>query len=145
MGATSYVSPPPPFSTLNNCGTAINGFGLTPGQTQHLNAFFHQFAGRDRRLTPREFRKIYHLMYPGFDRRQSKAAALSLFIEIDTNRDGMISFDEFVDAYTCFPAFRANQALPLASAPCATGQVPNCLYPNCAKRKRRARTRKASC
>jgi len=144
MGASSYVSPPPPFSALNNCDTAVNGFGLTPSQTQHLNAFFHQFAGRDRRLTPREFRKMYHQMYPGMNHRLSKAAAYTLFLKMDTNRDGMISFDEFVDAYSCFRAFLANQALPIASAPCV-GQVPNCMYPNCAKRKRRVRTRKASC
>lgn len=145
MGASSYVTPPPPFSALNNCDTVINGFGLTPCQTKNLNAFFHQFAGRDRRLTPREFRKMYHLMYPSLNRRQLKAAAYPLFLQMDTNRDGMISFDEFVDAYACYPALRANQALPLATAPCTAGQVPNCIYPNCAKRKRRSKNKKASC
>jgi hypothetical protein len=145
MGASSYVSPPPPFSSLNNCNTVINRFGLTPNQTKHLNAFFHQFAGRDRRLTPREFRKMYSKLYPGLNRNQSKAAAYTLFLQMDTNRDGMISFDEFVDAYACYPAFKANQTLPCPSVPCESGLIPNCIYPNCAKQKRRARSRKASC
>jgi hypothetical protein len=81
-----------------------NHFGLTPYETSMLNYTFSQYTGRERRMYYSQFKKLYKRLNSELSAYELGIAAPIAFSAADSNCDGTISFDEFVDAYTLFKA-----------------------------------------
>ncbi len=81
-----------------------NFFRLSPYETDWLNYLFTQYTKRERRMHFNDFFKLFKRINPHLSKENLKEYALIAFREADSNCDGSISFDEFVDAYTCFRA-----------------------------------------
>ena len=110
---------------LININCLQNLYGLSPGETQHLEAFFSEYAGPDRRLDYRSFQRMFRHLNPHLDNCMLTQTAQRAFLDADINGDMMISFDEFVNLYT-------NYRATYFSHPCKTASLfyadPCCNY-----------------
>ena len=109
MGNKPYALPK---RTYNNFNCFKNRFGLTPYETSMLNFTFTQYTGRERRMYYNQFKKCYKRLNSDLSAYEIGIAAPIAFTAADTNCDGTLSFDEFLDSYVCFkatPCFRRFQ------------------------------------
>lgn len=81
-----------------------NKFCLSPYETSMLNYVFHKHTGGERRMHYRHFRKLYKAINSELSGAEVDMCAPAAFCAADSNQDGSLSFDEFVDAYSCFKA-----------------------------------------
>ena len=102
MGNKPYKLPPKMQCTYEPA--VKNRFSLTPYETSMLNYTFTQYTGRERRMYYAQFKKLYKRLNPELSAYEIGIAAPIAFSATDSNCDGTISFDEFVDAYTFFRA-----------------------------------------
>ena len=94
----------------------FNRFCLTPEQTGYLNWVFSQLTLGTRRMNYKTFKKLYKYVNPNLSAEEVDYFAPFAFESVDSNKDGSISFDEFVDGFVCFQATsdfkrRANSGL----------------------------------
>ncbi len=104
MGNTNKLYKLPPKMYCSYESIIKNRFDLTPYETSMLNYTFYQYTGKERRMYYGQFKKLYKRINPFLSNNDFEIAAPIAFSAADSNGDGSISFDEFVDAYTFFRA-----------------------------------------
>ena len=106
MGNKPYAIPKHYYTDTRNrcCSNLYNKFGLSPYETYMLDHLFTNFTGGERRMHYAQFRKLYKRLNSELKNNDINMWAPVAFCAADTNKDGTLSFDEFVDAYTCFKA-----------------------------------------
>lgn len=95
MGNAHYPIPP-----LRQCTYALqNRYSLTPAETTLMNYIFSQYTNKQRRMDLRQFKKVYKRINYCVVLEDLEYASKIAFCAADTNCDGWLSFDEFLDAY----------------------------------------------
>ena len=100
MGNKHYTLPP-----LRQCTYALqNRFTLTPAETTLISYLFSQYTNNERRMNFRQFKKVYQRVNNRVVMEDIELASKRAFCSADTNCDGWLSFDEFLDAYVNYKA-----------------------------------------
>jgi len=82
----------------------MNQFTLSPSETQYLDALFSFITGGERRMDYKRFKRVYRDLNPFVPDHLFDRMAEQAFWAADSNGDGSLSFDEFVDSYANFSA-----------------------------------------
>jgi len=86
-------------------GTAIStgadeaNYGLSPYEEHQLKIYFAQFAGRGQLLSLDEFIRMYSVMNPYSKPSDVARVAARTFAAADVDRNGRITYDDYVRAY----------------------------------------------